>query len=90
MSNSNDFASNLAHALRDDEITSLVAEQLPHWKAACDHVGADSVFLNQRAFGRSEDELRLLGAAIKYAGIAKKNVTIGWDENLPVDAASRS
>jgi hypothetical protein len=90
MSNSNDLASDEANALSDFEITTLVTEQLPHWKAACNHAGADTVLLNQMAFGRSEDELRLLGAAIKYAGIARKNVMISWSEPPPNGAFARS
>jgi hypothetical protein len=61
------------------EILRIVDEQLPHWRAACDHAGADTVYLNQRAFGLSDKELLLLAVAIKYAGIAKKNVTISPD-----------
>jgi len=58
------------------DVSRIVDEQMPHWRAACDHAGADTVFRNQRAFGFSDDELFLLAVAIKYAGIAKKNVTI--------------
>jgi hypothetical protein len=61
------------------EIVRIVDHQLPHWRAACDHAGADTVYLNQRAFGLSDKELLLLAVAIKYAGIAKKNVTISPD-----------
>jgi hypothetical protein len=61
------------------EIVRIVDQQLPHWRAACDHAGAGTVYLNQRAFGLSDKELLLLAIAIKYAGIAKKNVTISQD-----------
>ena len=54
----------------------MVNEQLPHRRAACDHAEGDTVILNQRAFGHSPGELFLLSVAIKYAEIAKKNVTI--------------
>jgi hypothetical protein len=67
------------HKILPSEIVKIVDQQLPHWRAACDHAGADTVFLNQRAFGHSDDELFLLAVAIKYAGIAKKNVTIAPD-----------
>jgi len=59
-----------------EEISRIIDERLPHWRAACDHAQADTVILNQRAFGASERELFLLGIAIKYAGSANKNVTI--------------
>jgi hypothetical protein len=65
--------------ISESEIRRIVDQQLPHWRAACDHVGADTVYLNQRAFGLSDKELLLLAVAIKYAGIAKKNVTISPD-----------
>lgn len=66
----------LTKALSDQEIAELVAESIPHWKAACDNPDADTVVLQQLAFGCSPDELLLMSFAIKYAGIAKKNVMI--------------
>jgi hypothetical protein len=63
-------------ALPDEEVTKIVSEQLPRWKAACDNAEADGVILSQKAFGESLDETLLLAFAIKYAAIAKKNVTI--------------
>ena len=62
--------------LTDAEIVRIVTESMPHWRAACDNPGADTVILQQGAFKNSPDELLLMGIAIKYAGIVKKNVTI--------------
>ncbi len=67
------------HAMSPLEIERIVRDQLPHWRAACDRTDADIVVLNQRAFGTSEKELFLLAVAIKYAGMANKNVTISAD-----------
>ena len=63
-------------SLSDQEITDLVVERIPHWKAACDNPEADSVVLHQLAFGTSPNELFLMSVAIKYAGIARKSVMI--------------
>ena len=63
-------------ALSDEEVTEIVSQQLPRWKAACDNAEADSVIFSQKAFGESFDETLLMGCAIKYAAIAKKKVTI--------------
>jgi hypothetical protein len=60
----------------DEAVIRVIIEHLPAWKAACDNSAADTVILQQRAFGNSKDELVLLALAIRYAGIAHKNVTI--------------
>ena len=66
-----------ADEISDADIIRIVTDRLPHWKVACDNGKADMVILQQRAFGRSDDELLLLALAIKYAGIAKRDVMIG-------------
>lgn len=76
--------------LSDEELTILIAEELPRWKAACDHPEGECVILSQRAFSKSASEMLLLGAAIKYAGTAGKDVTVtaGSEDaqsGLPVD-----
>jgi hypothetical protein len=63
-------------AISDEAVIRIVSQELPRWKAACDNPAAEIVILNQRAFGNSEQELFLLSVAIRYAGIAKKHVTI--------------
>lgn len=60
----------------DDEIVLIVGEELPAWKRACDDPGADTVVLQQGAFGRSLPEVFLMHAAIRYAGLAGKTVMI--------------
>ena len=62
--------------LTEEEIVRLVTEHIPRWREACDNPGADTVVLQQRAFGSSADELFLIALAIKYAGMKKKTVTI--------------
>jgi len=57
-------------------VTKTVSQQLPRWKAACDNAEAETVILDQRAFGHSLDETFLLACAIPYARIAKKIVMI--------------
>jgi hypothetical protein len=64
--------------LTDEAIAKIVDENLPKWKLACLHADASCVILSQRAFTNSENDLFLLAVAIKYAGIAKKDVNISW------------
>src|SRR2546422_643818 len=61
-------------ALSDEEISKIVSQRLPRWKAACDNAEADTVVFNHRAFGHSLDETFLLACAIRYAQ-AKRNVS---------------
>lgn len=63
-------------ALTDEAVIRIISQELPRWKAACDNPAAEIVILNQRAFGNSDHELFLLSIAVRYAGIAKKHVTI--------------
>jgi len=60
----------------DEEIARIVAEQLPNWKLACDNAEVDSIILRQTSFGRSQVEVALLHAAIRYAGIAGKTIMV--------------
>ena len=66
----------VSDALSDEEVTKIVSQRLPHWKAACDNTQADTVIFNNRAFGHSLDETFLLACAMRYARIAKKTVMI--------------
>jgi hypothetical protein len=59
-----------------EAIIQIVGERLPHWKVACDNALADTVILQQGAFGRTPDEIGLMHAAIRYAGIIGKTVMI--------------
>jgi hypothetical protein len=63
-------------AIPNETVIRIITQQLPGWKAASDNPDAETVILDQRAFGNSHEELFLLSLAIRYAGIAKKNVTI--------------
>ncbi len=60
----------------EEEIIKLGTENIPRWRAACDNSEADTLVLQQQAFGSSTEELFLIAIAIKYAGIAKKTVMI--------------
>lgn len=62
--------------LSDEDIVFLVEQNIPRWKAACDHADTDMVIFHQMAFSTTPDDLFLVGIAIKYAGIAKKKVTV--------------
>jgi hypothetical protein len=89
MSAMEDLKSHPSAALSDEAVTKLVAEELPRWKAACDHPEGQVVILNQQAFGKSASDMLLLGLAIKYAGIAGKDVTVGAVEEKPLDPGDR-
>jgi hypothetical protein len=62
---------------RESSLTHTVQNSLPGFVEACD-AEVDEVILHQGAFAADyqEDEYRLLGMAIKYAGLRKKNVHI--------------
>lgn len=60
----------------DQTIVTIVEKQLPGWKQACENRDADTVLLTQAAFGHSAKEVFLLAAAIKYAGMKQKTVTV--------------
>ena len=64
-------------ARREDALIAEVKQSLPDFVAYC-HSPVDAIILHQDAFAASyqEDELLLLGMAIKYAGINGKEVRI--------------
>jgi len=76
MQNANSSFDPIPAALFDPEIATIVAEQLPEWKRACEDRDSDAVLLTQAVFGRSAKEVFLLAAAIKYAGMKQKAVTL--------------
>lgn len=63
---------------KEAQIRSLVEKNLPDWAKACQSGEADGLLLHQDAFAADyqEDELYLLGAAIKYAGLYNREVRI--------------
>jgi hypothetical protein len=67
---------NQAQSISDEEVLRLVSENIPRWRKACDDSDADTVVLQQRAFGSSPNELFLMGIAIRYAGMMHKTVMI--------------
>jgi hypothetical protein len=63
--------------LREANLVRTIQQRLPDFARACaDDV--DVVILHQDAFAADyqEDELRLLGMAIKYAGLSGKEVQV--------------
>lgn len=62
---------------RESSLTQAMQARLPDFVEACDS-GVEELFLHQGAFAADyeEDEYMLLGMAIKYAGLHKKNVRI--------------
>ncbi len=60
----------------DDEIMRIAENHMPQWAKACGHEDQALVILNQRDFSKSGNDMLLLAIAIKYAGIARKNVSV--------------
>lgn len=56
------------------EIKEMIEVSLPEFVKAVETENADTIILHQTAF--SENEIELLGAAIKYAGYFNKNITV--------------
>jgi len=69
--------SNEQRTARESSLTHTVQNSLPGFVEACD-AEVDEVILHQGAFAPDyqEDEYRLLGMAIKYAGLKHKNVRV--------------
>lgn len=59
-----------------EDIVRIVEDHLPTFKAVCANPDADTVILQQGAFGNSDQELLLLACAVKYAGLKGKHLTI--------------
>lgn len=76
MTKRNFHSQDVSAAISDEEVARIVTQRIPRWKAACDHTEADTVVLDQRAFGRSLDEMFLMACAIRYARITNKIVMI--------------
>lgn len=68
---------NEQRAARESSLTHSVQESLPGFVTACD-ADVDEVILHQGAFAADyqDDEYKLLGMAIKYAGLRNKNVHV--------------
>lgn len=65
-------------ARRESHLVAIVEQELPDFARMCRDSGADLVLMHQDAFAASldEDEYKLLGMAIKFAGMHKKSVQI--------------
>ncbi len=63
---------------REKVLRALVEEKLPEWTKLCQNGDAEGALMHQDAFAADFqiEELTLLGAAIKYAGLYKKEVRI--------------
>jgi len=62
--------------MTDAQVVEIISQELPHWKLACDPGAPNPVILTQREFGRTLNDIFLMHAAILYAGIMGKTVTI--------------
>lgn len=65
-------------AQREDALVAEVKQKLPEFVERCENLAAGIIILHQDAFAAdySDDELRLLGMAIKFAGISGKTVHV--------------
>jgi len=65
-------------ARRESHLIAIVEQELPEFAEMCRNSGADLVLMHQDAFATSlhEDEYKLLGVAIKFAGLHDKHVQI--------------
>jgi len=60
------------------DLISIIEQEFPNFARMCRDPGADLVLMHQDAFATSlhEDEYKLLGMAIKFAGMCDKHVQI--------------
>jgi hypothetical protein len=65
-------------ARRQSHLIAIVEQELPDFARMCRDSDADLVLMHQDAFATSlrEDEYKLLGMAIKFAGMHNKHVQI--------------
>ncbi len=64
-------------AQREDALAAEIKEKLPDFVKECEG-DAGTIILHQDSFAAdySDDELRLLGMAIKYAGLSGKTIHV--------------
>ena len=64
--------------LSKDDLRKKLVSKIHEWVLACEDQATDTVILHQDAFAadHQEEEIRLLGWAIKYADFCGKNVMI--------------
>ena len=65
-------------AQRESHLIAIVEQELPDFARMCRDSSAELVLMHQDAFAASldEDEYKLLGMAIKFAGMHDKHVQI--------------
>jgi len=65
-------------ALKESNLVAAIEEILPDFARACRNLDAPVIVMHQDAFAADyqEDEYKLLGMAIKFAGICGKEVQI--------------
>jgi len=63
---------------RESHLIAIIEQELPEFARMCRDPGSELVLMHQDAFATSyhEDEYRLLGMAIKFAGLCGKQVQI--------------
>lgn len=62
--------------MTSDDLIEFVRLNLPEFYSACRHESADTILMHRDAFGNSTEELMLLGAAIKCAGLYDKHIHV--------------
>jgi hypothetical protein len=77
-------------ARRESHLIAIVEQELPDFARMCRDPGAELVLMHQDAFAAAyhEDEYKLLGMAIKFAGLCGKRVQIIGTNRGTVSAAS--
>jgi len=75
---------------RQSHLVGIVEQELPEFAKMCRDAGAEIVLMHQDAFATSyhEDEYKLLGMAIKFAGLCGKQVQIIGTNRSTVTAGS--
>ncbi len=79
-------------ALRESALISAIEQQLPEFARMCRDPGSPLVVMHQDAFAADyqDVEYKLLGMAIKFAGICNKEVRIIGRNRLTVDGPTTS
>ena len=74
-------------ALRESALISAIEKQLPEFARICRDPDSSLVVMHQDAFAADyqEEEYRLLGMAIKFAGICGKEIQIIGKNRHTVD-----
>jgi len=75
------------NALREAELISAIEKKLPEFARMCRDPGSQLVVMHQDAFAADyqEEEYKLLGMAVKFAGICGKELRVIGRNRRTVD-----